>query len=67
MAKHKEYHFEIWQGGVEVVSGGGTNLEQTKSMMVHYAAQYVQDGPIKITGSKELAPSSVITYTPEKS
>lgn len=25
-------------------------------MMVQYAAQYVQDGPIKITGSRELAP-----------
>lgn len=52
----ERYTFQIWQGGIVVVEGGGQDLEEVKREMVHYAAQYVQDGPIKITGSPELAP-----------
>lgn len=52
----KIYEFEIWQDGVSVAGGSGSDLEAIKREMVHYAAQYVQDGPIKITGSPELAP-----------
>lgn len=58
MAKEKNYHFGIWQGGIEVASGQGSDLERVKVMMVQYATQYVQDGPIKITGSPELAPDT---------
>lgn len=47
----KIYEFEIWQDGVSVAGGSGSDLEAIKREMVHYAAQYVQDGPIKITGS----------------
>jgi hypothetical protein len=53
---HKEYRFDIWQGGIVVASGSGYDAEAVCSEMVRYAAQYVQDGPIKITGSPELAP-----------
>jgi hypothetical protein len=51
-----DYHFKIWQGGIVVVEGGGADLEDVKRDMVHYAAQYVQDGPIKITGHPALGP-----------
>lgn len=54
--KRKEYHFDIWQAGIVVVSGHGYDLEEIKREMVRYATQYVQGGPIKITGSPELAP-----------
>ncbi len=62
----KDYHFGIWQGGIEVVSGQGADLERVKAMMVQYATQYVQDGPITITGSPELAPDANSSSTQEK-
>lgn len=52
----KEYHFEIWQGGIVVAGGSGPDAEEVCQEMVRYATQYVQDGPIKITGSPELKP-----------
>lgn len=55
-AEPKEYHWEIWQGGIVVASGSGYDAESVCGEMVRYATQYVQDGPIKITGSPELAP-----------
>lgn len=56
----KEYEFEIWQRGIVVACGSGTSLDDVRREMLHYAMQYVQDGPIKITGSKELALESTI-------
>ena len=52
----EEYEFQIWQGGTIVALGSGADLDAVRRDMLHYAMQYVQDGPIKITGSPELAP-----------
>lgn len=52
----REYHFEIWQRGVVVAEGSGPDLHEVGREMVYYAVQYVQDGPITIKGSPELAP-----------
>ncbi len=51
-----EYTFEIWQGGIVVAVGSGPDLDAVRGEMLHYAMLYVQDGPIQITGSAELAP-----------
>lgn len=51
-----EYHWEIWQGGIAVAMGSDTDLGAAGREMVRYAVQYVQDGPITIKGSPELAP-----------
>ena len=52
----EEYTFQIWQRGVAVVEGGGDDLEEVKRMMIHYAVQYIEDGPLKITGHPALGP-----------
>ncbi len=51
-----EYEFKIWQNSIVVAEGSGPDLDDVRRDMLHYATQYVQDGPIKITGSPELAP-----------
>jgi hypothetical protein len=51
------YRWQIIQGGIVVAEGSGDDLESVKTDMVHYAVQYVQDGPIKIVGSPELGPT----------
>lgn len=54
----ERYSFEIVQGGVVVVEGDGDNLDDVRREMLHYAMMYVQDGPITIKGSPELAPEN---------
>lgn len=52
----RDYEFEIWQGGIAVAMGSGPDLDAVRREMLHYATQYIQDGPITIKGSPELAP-----------
>lgn len=59
--EEERYTFEIVQGGIAVVIGGGDNLDDVRREMVHYAMMYVQDGPITIKGSPELAPEKVLS------
>lgn len=52
----ERYSFEIVQDGIAVVVGGGNDLDDVRREMLHYAMIYLQDGPITIKGSPELAP-----------
>ena len=43
------WEFKIEQGGIEVVSGGAPTLQEAMREVGHYAMQYAQDGPLKLT------------------
>jgi hypothetical protein len=42
------YQFEVWQDDMCVASGEGTELASIKAEAAHYAANYAQDGPVKV-------------------
>jgi hypothetical protein len=48
------YHYEIWQDGIRVAAGSGDVLEDVRRDMVHYASQYIQDGPIDLRGHPDV-------------
>ena len=43
-----EYRYQIWQGGIMVAEVGGTILPVVQSEARHYAAKYLEEGPIEI-------------------
>ncbi len=53
-----DYHFDIMQDGVFAAGASGADLDSVRREMLHYAAVYLQDGPIEIVCSPELAPYS---------
>jgi hypothetical protein len=42
------YQFEVWQDDMCVASGEGPELASIKAEAAHYAANYAQDGPVKV-------------------
>lgn len=44
----KRYRFRILQDGMVVAEGSGTDTDAVKREATHYAAMYLQDGPVKI-------------------
>lgn len=50
MSDNQEYDLEIWQAGVCVASVQGYDFDRVHSDAMHYAFQYMQDGPIEIKG-----------------
>lgn len=46
-----EFWFEIVQGGIVVACGSGPDQDAVTREAVHYAAQYLQDGPVQIRGT----------------
>lgn len=57
MSDVREYEFEIEQDGMVVASGSGSDRDRIRSMAMHYALMYAQDGPVtmRIADSRFLA------------
>ena len=45
-----DFTFELWQDGFAVASATASDVEQARREIMHYARQYVQDGPVEIKG-----------------
>lgn len=57
----REYEFEIWQGGIMVVAGGGTDLWDVRRELGHYLVIYTQDGDCEVKGDvAELLPPEML-------
>jgi hypothetical protein len=64
MTSPKEYEFEIWQGGVMVVAGGGTDLDGVRRELGHYLTVYAQDGTCEVRGDlSDLMPPEFFTHS----
>lgn len=40
----RQYRFEIWQDGMVVAEGSGSNRDAVRAEAMHYAMVYAQDG-----------------------
>jgi hypothetical protein len=47
-AMSDEWKAKLWQDGIVVAAVFGPNGESVQREIQHYAAQYVQDGPVRI-------------------
>ena len=50
-----DYTFELWQNGIMVASVDGPDLIRVRAEIMHYAAQYIEDGPLEIRGANVAA------------